>query len=160
MANNSKAFSLIELLIVIAIILIVAAIAVPNLLRSRIAANQASAVSSLRTLNTAEVAYSTTFGSGFSVNMASLAPPAGAGIASSSAAGLIDSVLAMGAKSGYTFTYSPGSSDATGSINTYSLNAGPDNNSTGTDYYYSDQSGIIRMNSTTAASSTDSPLAG
>jgi len=75
MKNSSKGFSLIELLIVVAIILIIAAIAIPNLLRSRIAANQASAVGSCRTLNTAEVTYASTFNVGFSADLYSLAPP-------------------------------------------------------------------------------------
>ena len=160
MDKSPKGFSLIELLIVVAIILIIAAIAIPNFMRSRVAANQASAVSSLRTLNTAEVTYSSTFGGGYSVDLASLAsPPAGAN-ATSTAAGLIDSVLAQGSKSGYTFTYSPGVSDVTGRINAYSFNAAPNSNSTGTNYYYTDQSGVIRMNATTTAADTDSALAG
>lgn len=108
MERSPKGFSLIELLIVVAIILIIAAIAIPNFMRSRVAANQASAVSSLRTLNTAEVTYSSTFGGGYSTDMPSLAQPAPGGVATSTAAGLIDSVLAQGAKSGYTFVYSPG----------------------------------------------------
>ena len=74
MKQSSKGFSLIELLIVVAIILIIAAIAIPNLLRSRIAANQASAVGSLRTLNTSEVTYSSTFNVGFSATLSYLAP--------------------------------------------------------------------------------------
>ena len=61
MRNKQKGFSLIELLIVVAIILIIAAIAIPNLIRSRMAANEASAVASIRTINTAEVVYSTTY---------------------------------------------------------------------------------------------------
>ena len=75
MRKSSKGFSLIELLIVVAIILIIAAIAIPNLLRSRIAANQASAVGSLRTLNTAEITYSSTYNVGFTATLSYLAPP-------------------------------------------------------------------------------------
>jgi type IV pilus assembly protein PilA len=157
MKKSSKGFSLIELLIVVAIILIIAAIAIPNLLRSRIAANQASAVGSLRTLNTAEITYSSTFNVGFSATMSDLGPGANP---TSTAAGLIDSVLALGSKSGYTFTYTAGASDASGRINTYSFTAIPITASTGTNYYFTDQSGVIRQNSTTTAVATDSPIAG
>src|SRR3984957_19160046 len=65
MNKKQKGFSLIELLIVVAIILIIAAIAIPNLLRSRMAANEASAVGSIRTMNTAAITYSSTYGNGF-----------------------------------------------------------------------------------------------
>jgi prepilin-type N-terminal cleavage/methylation domain-containing protein len=161
MKRSSKGFSLIELLIVVAIILIIAAIAIPNLLRSRIAANQASAVGSLRTLNTAEITYSSTFNVGFTQTLGYLAPPTTAGAnPTSTAAGLIDSILALGSKSGYSFTYTPGASDSTGRINTYAITAVPITNSTGTNYYYTDQSGVIRQNSTTTAASTDSPIGG
>ncbi len=161
MNKSSKGFSLIELLIVVAIILIIAAIAIPNLLRSRIAANQASAVGSLRTLNTAEITYSSTYNSGFTSTLGYLAPGAtGATNPTSTAAGLIDSVLASGSKSGYSFTYSAAPTDTSGRIDNYGITAVPINSSTGTNYYYTDQSGVIRQNSTTTASSTDSPLAG
>jgi type IV pilus assembly protein PilA len=160
MKRSSKGFSLIELLIVVAIILIIAAIAIPNLLRSRIAANQASAVGSLRTLNTSEVTYSSTFNVGFSQTLSYLQPDPTGSNPTSTAAGLIDSVLALGSKSGYSFTYSPGASDSNGRINTYSFTSVPITSSTGTNYYFTDQSGVIRQNSTTTAGSTDSPIAG
>ncbi|HYN15554.1 MAG TPA: prepilin-type N-terminal cleavage/methylation domain-containing protein [Terriglobales bacterium] len=101
--HSKKGFSLIELLIVVAIILIIAAIAIPNLLRSRIAANEASAVGSLRTLNTSMITYNVTYpDQGFAVSMAELGP-ATSGTPSSAAAGLIDQNLVNGTKSGYTF---------------------------------------------------------
>jgi type IV pilus assembly protein PilA len=149
MRNKQKGFSLIELLIVVAIILIIAAIAIPNLLRSKMAANEASAVGSLRTINTASVAYSTTYGN-YPAALTDL--QTGSSVTSTSA-DLIDTVLGSGSKSGYNFSYVAGTSNQS-----YSLTASPVSASTGQRYFFTDQSGVIRYNLTTTAAVTDSPI--
>jgi type IV pilus assembly protein PilA len=150
MKRKDKGFSLIELLIVVAIILIIAAIAIPNLLRSKMAANEASAVGSLRSINTASVAYSTTYGT-YPPSLGALGPSSAP---SATAADLIDSVLSSGTKSGYTFTFTAG----TGNLS-YSITAAPSTAGvTGQRNFYTDQSGVIRANTAGAATSSSTPI--
>jgi len=150
MNKEKRGFSLIELLIVVAIILIIAAIAIPNLLRARIAANESAAVGALRTLNTAQISYQSTFPTvGFATALSQLAgtscvPPGQSG------ACLIDTALAGGTKSGYTFslTGTSGSPNAT-----YQFIASPISpNQSGVRYFCSFADAVIRVSPSSSIS--------
>jgi type IV pilus assembly protein PilA len=155
--NNAGGFSLIELLIVVAIILIIAAIAIPNYLRSKMRANEATAVENVRTITTASVVYSTTYNIGFAPTLAALS--GNSLIPDPTQAGLIDVVLGAGTKGGYSFTYSVTATDNAGNVTNYSVNADPIvAGSSGDRHFYSDQSAIIRQNFTTTAGPSDPAL--
>ena len=141
---REKGFSLIELLIVVAIILIIAAIAIPNLLRSRIAANEASAVSGIRSITTAEHAYTTAYPDiGYTCTLSSFGPPASGQPPTSTASDILDPVMAGGTKSGYTFALS----NCTGTpASNYQSSAVPVNiGTTGQRAFCSDGTGIIQF---------------
>jgi type IV pilus assembly protein PilA len=178
MRKKQKGFSLIELLIVVAIILIIAAIAIPNLLRSKMAANQASAVGSERTINTAAITYNSTYGNGYPGNLNMIGND-GTTTVSCGNAELIDQVLTTGTKSGYTFVFtgegaqldsttsSCGASGPFGYQGGYVVTAIPAAlGTTGQTAYCSDGTGVIRQNPSGAlgavannqCATTDSPL--
>ena len=155
--KKQKGFSLIELLIVVAIILIIAAIAIPNLMRSRMAANESSAVGSLRTINTAEVTYSTTYpAQGFAPALTNLGGAASACAAGSTptttSACLIDDVLAQGTKSGYLFSAAGSTGNGGTVMVTYTSLATPSApGQSGQREFCSDQSGVIYAGATQGA---------
>jgi prepilin-type N-terminal cleavage/methylation domain-containing protein len=139
--KKQKGFSLIELLIVVAIILIIAAIAIPNLIKSKMAANQSGAAGTVRTINTGEATYSAVCAQiGYSVALADLGP-AGPCVAGQ---GIIDVVLAAGAKSGYNFAEAGGGPNAAGVNQTFTDSARPAViGSSGQNSYCSNQIGVI-----------------
>jgi prepilin-type N-terminal cleavage/methylation domain-containing protein len=164
MNKKQKGFSLIELLIVVAIILIIAAIAIPNLLRSRMAANEASAVGSIRTINTAAISFNSSYGNGFPTTLAQIGTT-GSGAVSCENAEYLDQVLtaattAAAAKSGYFFTMGAGTTKVAnppatcttaGSVDGYTVTAQPAQLGTsGQRSFCSDATGVIRFDPTGA----------
>jgi len=154
---SARGFSLIELLVVVAVILIICAIAIPNFINSRMRANESSAVQSLRNICTAQIVYSTTWGVGFADALPKLA---GNGVVvDQNHAGLIDSTLAAGLKSGYVIVLTPGVTDPQGNLSTFSLTADPQvTGSSGLRHFYSDQTSVIRFNPSVPAGPSDLPI--
>jgi prepilin-type N-terminal cleavage/methylation domain-containing protein len=163
--RKQKGFSLIELLIVVAIILIIAAIAIPNLLRAKISANESSAVGSIRNIVTAETSYQSSYGEyGFAKTLDLLGPGAGnvacPGTGPDPAAGacLLDSALgglAISTKSGYSFQSAgdnPQPADANGIIQYvgFTAAASPSKfNQTGVRLFCAGDDGVMRVDSNT-----------
>ena len=165
--RKPRGFSLIELLIVVAIILIIAAIAIPNLQRAKMSANEAAAVAGMHTIFTAEAAYNAQGWNnpgavGFSTALQDLGDSSGCNPPSLTSACQLDNVMANSttpatAKSGYYYTYTP---IPVGVLNVgFTLNGDPAaRGSTGQRSFFTDQSGIIRFNPSKPATAADNAL--
>ena len=140
--KNQKGFSLIELLIVVAIILIISAIAIPSYLRSRMQANETSAVGSVRMINTAAMTYSSTYVDvGFPANLSDLGGAAPC-TATATSACILENTLSQGTKSGYMFVWT---GDGASPSNAYSLTGTPQVvGASGQRMFCTDQTGVIR----------------
>ena len=158
--RKQKGFSLIELLIVVAIILIIAAIAIPNLLRARIAANESSAVAGVRTLNTAQISYYSAYPTvGYASALTNMGGTCtGSTVPTSTGACLIDSAIASGTKSGYNFTI--GGVSGTPATSYYFVASPQGVNQTGVRVFCSNQDAVVRVAAAGASScaGTETPL--
>ncbi|HSA92589.1 MAG TPA: hypothetical protein VLE48_06215 [Terriglobales bacterium] len=131
---------------------VIAAVAIPNLMRSRMASGEGTSVGGVRTINTAQVTYASTYPKrGFSPTLKALGPPPQGAAPSPDAAYLIDSVLASGMKSGYRFYYQPTTYDASGAATGYMVLAIPMDPGVNRRFLYSDQSGVIHSEMDTFA---------
>ncbi len=158
---------------VIPVILIIAAIAIPNLLRARTAANEASALGSLRAINTAAMVYAAKFENGFPSSLRVLGGSI-AGDANCNRAAILDVSLASGHKNGYVFTYTPQFPDGgtapvispkaaakrctSGGVSGYTVTANPmQRGTTGSRSFFTDQTGVIRVANNGETATADSP---
>jgi len=161
--QKKAGFTLVELMIVIAIIAIIAAIAIPSLMRAHITANEGATISAMRTLSSAQISFQAGCyqdangdGVGDYGTLAQLEDPDGAG----GVPGYIDETLASGSKQGYNFTMNPVAGGG-GMPPTYTCNADPQSPQTGRRTFFMDESGVIRFESTgVAATAASSPVGG
>lgn len=158
--RNTHGFTLMELMIVVAVIAIIAAIAIPNLLRSRMSANEAGATSAMRSISTSQSAFeiatlkddSPSDGVGEFTDLATLGAPPGSSMP------FIDAILASGTKQGYIFSVTPGAT-ASG-VPIFSCTGIPvDKGVTGVKQFYIDESGVLRFTGDgTVAGPTSTPM--
>ena len=153
--RNQTGFSLLQILVGLTSVLILSAIAIPLFLHSKMAANEAGAMGTLRTVNSSCIVYSWKWGTGYPVGLSNLGlakPP------SASAADLVDSSVAEGTQSGYALTYISGA-PANGKIRTYTINADPVvSGKTGRRHFFTDQSGVIRYDFSGPATVSSPPV--
>ncbi len=155
MGKRQRGFSVVQVVIVVAILLVIAAIAIPSLLPSKLSENESSAASSLRTLNASCASYSMLYG-GYPRSLSNLGPGNPAG---STSADLIDSALASGAKGGYVFAYTAGATGVSGNVLSYGISANPITpGTTGQRRFFTDQSGVIRATTAGAADASSTPI--
>jgi type II secretory pathway pseudopilin PulG len=163
----ARGFTVLPTIAVIFVLLIVAATILPCVMTSRIAANEASATATLRTLLTAETTYAATYHRNFTDNLSKLGAPNGeARESNSNSADLVDSILAgrgrgggptSFTKNGYIFRYSPGGTYP--EIRAFSITADPTaRGSSGSRSFYVDESGVVRANAEAAASVKDAAI--
>jgi type IV pilus assembly protein PilA len=160
--HRQRGFSLIALLIVVAVILTIAAIAIPSLVRAKISANESSAAACIRQISTAQIAYAASYPMvGYSNDLASLGPGSGNSSCASSGptsttACIIDNVLASGNKSGYQFaTVGDSAGGPSPNIEFFSASAPITYNVTGTKNYCMLSDGVLRVNIGQAAIAPD-----
>ena len=162
MNRRARGFSLLELLIVVAIILIITTVAIPNLIHTRMTANEASALKSLQVMNGACISYLSNYG-GYPHNQSDLGPPAN-GTVSKTGADILGSDLAPSgatvvSKSGYIFHYVAGAASPSGNVNSYTITADPEQfKESGVKRFYTDEKGAVTYTTDNTAATAASAL--